>query len=670
MHQGKDRNPIETNGLSPRPLRRALSSPINWAILLSALFLAAVATQLSPHLLGNEEWAWHARTPALAVRRRCWPSLVLLVLYVLFSVCYVDRHEADRPSRTRECLVLGVLVLLAPAIQVALKYMRYPHPLEFYLYRTIGSHNGFWQTAIAIEDLQAYLTTYPHQMSNSNFIHVMTHPPGAVLYVWMWRKALEILPSAAHGVAQCFRMYRCRDLSFVQLQDPQIASALAQMMIPLVSGLPVIPLYLLGKRVSTPRAGFRAAVLYPVLPALTVFTMRWDQIYPLLLCLSLYWVHVGLSDRRPSLLFLAGLSVSAASFMSFGNATILLALGAYSLAHAVWAREASLWQWVQRRWVGVTLLVLGTVSAWVIYQLACRVSFWDVFSTAMQTHLSIGRSYWLWLGWNLYDFLTFLGIPIAVFFIVEAARAWRATVSVPHAVGPPRRLAIAISAVLLTIDLLGVVRGEVGRIWLLWMPVACLMAATYITQCGRRWEFTVGLALVALQTLIFGLFVRMDATGLPRFQPRRPNSTPPEADHHLDARLGHDIALIGYDLQPTEVEPGDTLHLSLHWKAVRQPDLPYTVFVHLLDERGQIRSQHDTMPQQNALPTTCWQPGEFVSDFHPIQLPSDVPPGEYTLRAGMYYLPTGDRLPITVASDSPGDSLTLTTIQVMAVSDP
>ena len=79
---------------------------------------------------------------------------------------------------------------------------------------------------------------------------------------------------------------------------------------------------------------------------------------------------------------------------------------------------------------------------------------------------------------------------------------------------------------------------------------------------------------------------------------------------------------------------------------------------------GSVRGQHDNMPVRNQLPTTCWQPGEFVTAPYKISVAPDAPPGVYTLEVGMYYLPTGERLPVAGSPDHPSDRLLLQPVQV------
>ena len=115
----------------------------------------------------------------------------------------------------------------------------------------------------------------------------------------------------------------------------------------------------------------------------------------------------------------------------------------------------------------------------------------------------------------------------------------------------------------------------------------------------------------------------------------------------LDYALGTAIKLQGFTLLTPEVHPGGTLRLSLYWQAESTPALNYTVFIHINDEAGSLVAQQDVMPAEDTAPTSRWEPGEFVEDFHIIPLPEDLPSGEYHILVGMYDFQTGARLPVT-----------------------
>jgi len=114
----------------------------------------------------------------------------------------------------------------------------------------------------------------------------------------------------------------------------------------------------------------------------------------------------------------------------------------------------------------------------------------------------------------------------------------------------------------------------------------------------------------------------------------------------LDYRLGSAIRLVGYELATPNLDPGDELRLALHWQADARPEAEYTVFVHVLNDVGELVAQRDSMPQDDTLPTIHWPVGLLIDDVHLIPLPPDTPPGEYHVVIGMYTWQTGERLPV------------------------
>lgn len=139
-----------------------------------------------------------------------------------------------------------------------------------------------------------------------------------------------------------------------------------------------------------------------------------------------------------------------------------------------------------------------------------------------------------------------------------------------------------------------------------------------------------------------------------------------QMQHSLQATLGDRIELVGYSLSSTKVNAGDTLLLSLYWKAMDRVEKPYTVFTHLLDGENRVQAQMDGQPVGGTYPTTAWEVGEGVRDNYGLEIPPETPPGEYILEVGMYYLPTLERLPVRAASGRriEGDRIVLETIQV------
>jgi hypothetical protein len=80
--------------------------------------------------------------------------------------------------------------------------------------------------------------------------------------------------------------------------------------------------------------------------------------------------------------------------------------------------------------------------------------------------------------------------------------------------------------------------------------------------------------------------------------------------------------------------------------------------LHLIDSGGKLIAQRDQIPGVGAFPTTSWVADEYLVDVYDI----DAPPGEYTIRVGMYDPATNLRLPVLDASNLPvGDYSELAT---------
>ncbi|MCL5950309.1 MAG: 6-pyruvoyl-tetrahydropterin synthase-related protein [Chloroflexi bacterium] len=131
-------------------------------------------------------------------------------------------------------------------------------------------------------------------------------------------------------------------------------------------------------------------------------------------------------------------------------------------------------------------------------------------------------------------------------------------------------------------------------------------------------------------------------------------------EHASAISFGPAIRLTGYDLgvqdargnvvakgddsQPSRLNArlGQTLALRLYWQCQVASPEELKVFVHILNQGGQIVAQEDSAPGRNKYPTRIWSAGEQVLDSH--LLPLGLPPGRYRIVVGMYDATSGERL--------------------------
>jgi len=110
--------------------------------------------------------------------------------------------------------------------------------------------------------------------------------------------------------------------------------------------------------------------------------------------------------------------------------------------------------------------------------------------------------------------------------------------------------------------------------------------------------------------------------------------------------FGEIVELVGTMVKPSTLQAGETAVVDLYWRPLQRIDDYATVFIHLLDSDGNLITQHDGQPVNNAYPLPLWQPGSIIRDTHQLSLPPDLPPGQYSLFAGLYDPDTLQRWPV------------------------
>ncbi|MCL4498908.1 MAG: glycosyltransferase family 39 protein [Chloroflexi bacterium] len=135
--------------------------------------------------------------------------------------------------------------------------------------------------------------------------------------------------------------------------------------------------------------------------------------------------------------------------------------------------------------------------------------------------------------------------------------------------------------------------------------------------------------------------------------------------HPLQANLGGEVQLLGYDAAPelgAGVSPGGHLNITLYWRGQQAMERSYTVFVQLVGKKehpqrhNPVWAQQDSVPGDGTLPTTGWAPGEIVVDHYTLTIEDGTEPGDYAIYVGMYDRATGERLSVLDASGQAVDN--------------
>jgi hypothetical protein len=120
----------------------------------------------------------------------------------------------------------------------------------------------------------------------------------------------------------------------------------------------------------------------------------------------------------------------------------------------------------------------------------------------------------------------------------------------------------------------------------------------------------------------------------------------PHPLHALQSAFGKQVELVGFDAVQEQAGADKVLYLSLYWRAVQPLTTDYTVFVHLRDGNNNTLVNGDHQPYNNLVPTSRWPVGQAVKETVRLNLPLDLPGGEYRVMVGLYSPDTLERLPV------------------------
>lgn len=142
-------------------------------------------------------------------------------------------------------------------------------------------------------------------------------------------------------------------------------------------------------------------------------------------------------------------------------------------------------------------------------------------------------------------------------------------------------------------------------------------------------------------------------------------TTLPRPTYPLDYRLGESVWLTGYDLERSQVRPGESLHLTLYWHVTGEMEEVYTTFTQVIQPDGAIAGQNDRPPGCRERPTDRWELGSNWVDRYEVPIFPATQPGVYPLLVGWYRAESGERLPVYTAEGQPiGNNIPLTSLTV------
>lgn len=581
--------------------------PLLRAVLLLAVLLAVVlAFDVLPFLRGGEafRWQWpHVPAPL----GRVLAYAVALVLY-LGGAFLLRRSQAG---------LLSWAFIAAFALPLLTTAVRHENPFHELYYRTVSpTATGPYFAAGRIDWAGAEWHDWPAVMEAYRDIsrHVALSPPGLPLLHAAVNAGLRAVPPVAEALQRQFVPLQCHNYSLLEFDAAEWASALVGVLMPLWAALAVFPLYGIARRWIGNQAGW-LALGWALVPALNLYAASWNTAYPLLALLA-FWALLRGYDGGWGWFVVAGFLAFLLTFANISMVPLAALFGFYALLRQFLHERGSAPPWKPLA-VGVAF-AMGALLPWLLYTLLTGSSPLAMLQSAFDSHLELERPFVPWLWMHSWEWALLGGMPTVLLWLFGLRRAVQERDVLP----------LALLATLLLLLLSNTARGETGRVWLFFTPFALLSVSTLLRRWhaeGRR-PALLWLSLYAAQAL---LLLALAATwnvmtaGDIRLRPAAP--APHEATLPQDATFEAGFRLVGWDAQ----QEGDQIVLRLNWESAQQMTTPYYFAALLVAPDGSTLPAQDWQPNETRYPTTCWLPGQTVSDTVRLDLPEEPQAGNW-----------------------------------------
>ncbi|MCB8946616.1 MAG: glycosyltransferase family 39 protein [Ardenticatenaceae bacterium] len=101
----------------------------------------------------------------------------------------------------------------------------------------------------------------------------------------------------------------------------------------------------------------------------------------------------------------------------------------------------------------------------------------------------------------------------------------------------------------------------------------------------------------------------------------------------------NELELVGFELDPRQVAAGETVDLTLYWRAKRPLTTDYTLFVQVVDKDTTLWANVNLGQS-----TSLWEPGELQAILVTIPIKPDAPANVYPIHLGLYNVTEAGRV--------------------------
>jgi hypothetical protein len=466
---------------------------VTFISVISILFFLAIAFDISPFLRGPApyppDWRWEYFF-VNTVRRVWFPGMVIICL--LTFAYFLEAKPIAWLNKNEKKIIVGAIGL-GFLLQMSVLYFS-RSGISVLIHRIINPDlNGYFTAATKISNISDLLRNYNDTVLKLP-MHAQGHPPGAILFFWVINKLSVFLPdmtrsfSPTHG--DVLKVWR------TLLPAERTGAVLAGFLIPLLSMLTLIPIYKISKYLYNVKVAVRGVFLYISVPSIVLFIPINDVFLPLFVTTAFLFFIKGIQTKSVAKMFTSGFLFACSLFFSLSLLPLLVLFFLYYALSAKRSIAEPKTYFAQGVFFAFGLFLLPFLLL-----LFFHFNFFAVSKTLM-SGLPKERKYFVWVFYNLYDFFVFVGIPLFLLTIICLKSSIQQIIERKYA--SLDKVFVAFVTMLLFLDISGSVRGEVGRIWIPFVPFLIIPLANFLTTYLKfsKNNLLLLLALQLIQVLV------------------------------------------------------------------------------------------------------------------------------------------------------------------------
>lgn len=443
--------------------------------ILTLIFCIAIAFDVSPYLRGPApyppDWQWSYFF--VNTLHKIYP--VILISILLIGV-FILRENKKFIIPKKNLVFIFFIMILCFFFQLSLLFFSRSGVLVL-LHRILNPElNGYFTASLTIHNVADFLRNYNDIMLDFVY-HAKSHPPGAILFFYALKHLIVPFTIFIDFVNTLTPTHSDVKQFWEVLHPVDKATALfSAFFIPLLSTFSLIPLYYSAKILYGARVALRSIFLFFFIPTIVFFIPINDSFLHIFSLSAFYFLLYGLSKKNLFSFFASGVILFFGVLFNLSLLPVLLLLFIFALIYL--KNKKTIFSDYLKGGISFTG---GFFLPAVLLYLFFQFNFLQIMHT-ITTHApgNLGRSYLVWIYFNIQDFLIFCGIPTAFIFLLMIRQSFIHLMKKQLTKIDP--LFSAFFIMIMVLNFSGFVLGEVGRIWLPYIPFMVLITVSFMTN--------------------------------------------------------------------------------------------------------------------------------------------------------------------------------------------